>query len=296
MNRALLLITLGITLSAVVGSTSAQQRPLITELPEPVGEGRVRVEVGMDLLQRQRYPLSGLQGDAARLGVLGARIGLGSRIEFQITGTARTFLNVKERGPGPFSSLLGFTGNATSAAGDFAFATKIRLLEESGAWPALAFRLGAQLPNTSNESGLGIDTTRTFGEVLAGKRIGRGRVFSSLGVAIIDDPTRLAAQSDKLSYGLAILYPVSARLRLAAEVQGLAGSSHPGTEDTSIVRLGTQVSAAGFTWDVAALAGLRRSDARSGLIFGISREIEIFRPPAGRPQSAERFNFWRNSP
>lgn len=280
---------------AMTGLAAAQQRPLITEVPETVPEGRARVEAGIDLLQRQSYPLSGLQGDLARVGVLGARIGLGSRIEFQLSGTVRNFLSIKDRRPGPFSSLVSSAGNSTSAAGDLAFATKIRLQEEHGAWPALSMRLGAQLPNTSNESGLGVDTTRTFGEVLIGRHFGRAHVFSSLGAAIIDEPTRLAAQSDKLSYGLAIVYAFSPKIRVSGEVQGLAGNSHPGTEDTSLLRLGTQLDAAGFTWDIAALAGLHRTDPRSGLVFGISREIEIFKPVSSRQQNAERFDFWRRA-
>ena len=280
---------------ALTGIAAAQQRPLITEPPETLAEGRARIETGVELLQRQRYPLSGLEGDLTRIGVLGARIGLGSRIEFQLSGTVRNFLSIKERRSGPFSGLLSPAGDSTSAAGDLVFATKVRLREEGGAWPALSFRLGAQLPNTSNESGLGVDTTRTFGEVLIGRHFGPAHVFSSLGAAIIDEPTRLAAQSDKLAYGLAVLYRITPRVQMSGEIQGLAGNAHPGTEDTSVLRLGAQWSAAGFVWDIAALAGLHRTDPRSGLIFGVSREIEIFQPAAVRGQNAERFDFWRTA-
>ena len=277
-------------LLTMAGAAFGQQRPLITELPEPVEEGKVRLEAGVDFLQNQTFPLSGLRGDLTRIGVIGARFGLGSRIEFQIHGTARNFLNINRRGSGPFAAILDAAGNSTSATGDFLFATKIRLREESGSWPAFSFRIGAELPNQSNESGLGIDTTRTFGSVLVGKHLGKTHVFSSLGVAIIDNPTQLASQSDKLVYGVAFLHPLGSRFRLLGEVHGAHGNPHPGAEDTAVVRLGTQVRAAGFIWDIAGMAGLQKVDPDSGVIFGVSRDFQIFPAPGRAQRGAFRYD------
>jgi hypothetical protein len=262
-----------------VGMASAQQRPLITELPDPVGEGRARLELGIDFLQGQPFPLSGLRGDLSRLGVIGGRIGLGTRVEFQVAGTMANFLSIKRREAAPFSSVLRFSGNSTTDIGDFLFATKIKLREEQGRWPSLSFRVGAILPNLSNEKGQGIDTTRTFGSFLLGKHLGKTYLVSNLGIMIIDNPAELASQSDKFTYGLALLHPINNRFQLLGELQGMHGNPHPGTEDSSQVRLGAQVRAAGLVWDVAGLAGLTKADADSGVVFGITRDFQVYKVP-----------------
>lgn len=277
-----------------VGMASAQQRPLITELPDPVGEGKARLELGIDFLQGQSFPLSGLRGDLTRLGVIGGRIGLGPRVEFQVEGTLANLLSIKRREVAPFSSFLRISANSTTDIGDFLFATKIKLREEAGRWPSLSFRVGAILPNLSNEKGQGIDTTRTFGSFLLGKHVGKSYLFSNLGIAIIDNPAELASQSDKFTYGLAFLHPINDRFQLLGEVQGMRGNPHPGTEDTSQVRLGAQVRAAGLVWDVAGVAGLTRADADSGVIFGITRDFQVYKVP--KPKTAFKFDSLRFPP
>lgn len=275
-HRFWFLFLLGFTAATL----SAQQRPLITEIPDPVGEGKARLELGVELFQNQFFPLSGLGGDLAHLGVIGVRFGLGSRVEFQLQGTLGNFLNIKQRNVAPFSNLLRVTGNSTDGIGDFLFATKIKLRDEVARWPSFSFRVGAILPNLSNESGLGIDTTRTFGSFLVGKHFGKTYLFSNLGIAIVDRPTQIASQSDKFVYGLAFIHPVTNRLQLLGEIQGLQGNASPGVEDTSQVRLGAQIRAAGLVWDVAGLAGLKRADPDTGVIFGITRDFQLYKVPA----------------
>ena len=55
---------------------SAQQRPLITEDPLTVGNGRLLFEVGLDYEQDVKYPLSGLSGDLFSVPNLGISIGI----------------------------------------------------------------------------------------------------------------------------------------------------------------------------------------------------------------------------
>jgi hypothetical protein len=266
-----------------------QQRPLITEIPEPIARGSVRLELGMDFSQDQPFPLSGLRGDLVRLGVIGARFGLSPSVEFQIGGVLGNSLSIRQRRPAPLSGLLTVTGNSTTDIGDFLFATKIKLRGESPTWPSLSFRIGAELPNKSNQEGLGSDTNRIFGSLLAGKRFGSTYLFSNLGLALIDNPTLVASQSDKLIYGVAFIQDINGRLRLLGELQGMTGNPHPGAEDTSQVRFGAQVRAAGLVWDVSGLAGLTKADADSGVIFGITRDFQIVKVP-GKPQNAFKFD------
>jgi hypothetical protein len=49
-----------------------------------------------------------------------------------------------------------------------------------------------------------------------------------------------------------------------------------GTQSTGQARLGLQIAAGGFTWDLAGIRGLNKFDARSGFIFGISKDFRLF--------------------
>jgi hypothetical protein len=55
----------------------AQQRPLRTDDAGILKTGRIRADFGIEFLQRQRYSLSGLQGNLTRLGVSGIHVGVG---------------------------------------------------------------------------------------------------------------------------------------------------------------------------------------------------------------------------
>src|SRR5947208_177174 len=89
----------------------AQQRPLVTEDPEPVGAGRVLLEAGADLAHDQQYPVSGLKGTLVRFPTIGLSFGISSIAELQIDGSLRQFLTIKSRNPNaPLASLMTFSG------------------------------------------------------------------------------------------------------------------------------------------------------------------------------------------
>src|SRR5690349_19039426 len=78
-------------------TTFAQQRPLITEDAVTVKPGAVRFEAGFDFLQDKDYPVSGLNGDLARLGVVSLTFGLASNVEVEAGGVIQNFLNINRR-------------------------------------------------------------------------------------------------------------------------------------------------------------------------------------------------------
>jgi hypothetical protein len=85
---------------------SAQQRPLVTEDPETVGEHVVLIEGGMDYQHSIEYPVSGLEGNLLRLPTLGVSFGLGASAEFQIDGGLFDHLSVTSRRRAPLSGAL----------------------------------------------------------------------------------------------------------------------------------------------------------------------------------------------
>src|SRR5215468_7443014 len=98
----------------------AQQRPLVTEDVEPVKPGAVRFEAGFDFLQDKDYPVSGLNGDLARLGVVSLTFGLASNIEVETGGVIQNFLSVNRQYRAASIPLQLTSGpNSTRDTGDF---------------------------------------------------------------------------------------------------------------------------------------------------------------------------------
>jgi len=144
-------ILLGFALVAALATArpaAAQQRPLVTEDPEPVGAGRVLLEGGVDLAHDYQNPVSGLKGNLFTLPTIGLSIGLSSIAEFQIDGGLYNRLSITSRDPGaPLASLLTVTGGTTHDVSNAVVATKIRLVSETGSRPAFALRFATKLPN-----------------------------------------------------------------------------------------------------------------------------------------------------
>ena len=255
-------------------SILAQQRPLVTERAETLEQGHILLEIGIEFLQDAEFPFSGLEGDLTRAGLLGVRIGAADNVEIQILGTVQNILNIENRYPAPNTSRLGFSGNSTSDVGDFTLATKVRLKKEELGWPTLAFRFGLELPNASNEKGLGNDETNVFGSILVQKRFGKLQLLTDWGLVILGNPVVPGSQDDLFTYGVALIYSVHPRIALLVDAAGRAGPGGIGTEEQSTLRLGSQIQAVGLRWDVAAFIGFRDTDPSSGIVLGISKEFQ----------------------
>ncbi len=257
------------------GLLFAQQRPLVTERAEIVEKGHVLFDLGFDYLEDAKFRLSGLRGNLFRVGVVGARWGVGERVEVQAQWVVQDILNIEARSPAPFSDRLNFSGNTTHDVGDLVLGTKLLLAKEEGNRPAIGFRFGMQLPNAENESGLGNDETDAFGSFILEKGIGKGRIIGNLGVAILGDPVTPAAQDDLYTYGLAVIYPIQPSVNLVADAYGRVGAGGIGTEERSRLRLGAQVKERGWYFDGAAIIGLRQTDPDWGLTVGVTRTIGL---------------------
>src|SRR5437588_2035133 len=114
---------------AIAVPAFAQQRPLVTEDPEPIGAGRVLIEGGIDLAHNYENPVSGLKGNLVSIPTIGISVGLGSIVELQIDGGFYNSLSISSRDPNaPLASLLTVTGTSTHDVSNSVLATKIRSL------------------------------------------------------------------------------------------------------------------------------------------------------------------------
>jgi hypothetical protein len=268
-------------------AAQAQQRPLITEDVDIIPPGSLRIEAGVDFLQGEQFPASGLSGDLTRVGVLGITIGFAPNVEFQIEGVAQNFLSINSRGASAIPLSLAPGANSTNDVGDFILWTKFKLRSETRRGPSLGFRVGVGLPNSNQSLGIGLNQTNAYGSILVGKKFGRnGRfnTFGNLGIAILTAPTALFTQNDVLTYGAAGIFRLNKQFSVAGEVNGRAntrpGDGPLGTESQSEARLGMQVRASGLRFDFAGIKGLTRFTHDSGFTVGVTYDTPAIFAPA----------------
>ena len=261
----------------------AQQRPLVTEDPETIGAGRVLVEAGIDHGRDVTYPASGLTGHLTRMPVVGVSIGISSIAEIQLDGGVHNRLAITGREPAALSGMVTATGSTTSSVEDLSIGTKIRLVPEGTSRPAIGFRFTTRLPNASNESGLGLDTTDFLASIVLAKTVRSLRTVANVGLGILGDPTRGDRQNDVLTYGVSVARALSQAAEVVGEVNGRldvrAGAPPPGTESRSVARIGARYTVGGWRADGAVLVGLTSRDATIGLATGFTYVFNAFDIP-----------------
>src|SRR4051812_20264659 len=186
----------------VATTASAQQRPLVTEDPEPIGAGRLLIEGGFDAAHDYQNPVSGLKGNLITIPTIGISIGLSSIAELQIDGGIYNSLSISSRNPNaPLASLLTVTGDSTHDVSNAVLATKIRMLSETASRPAVGIRFATKLPNASNEKGIDLDTTDVSGVLLLAKTVQSIRVVGNVGAGIPTKPTSGVGQKHGVPCG-----------------------------------------------------------------------------------------------
>jgi hypothetical protein len=276
-------ITVTFVILASAAPALAQQRPLTTEDPETVGAGRVLLEAGFDYGRDVRYPVSGLDGHLFRAPVIGVSIGLSSIAELQIDGGFYNRLSITARRPAPLSNMLTVTGPTTHSVEDIVMGTKVRIVPEGAGHPSFGVRFATRLPNASNESGLGLDTTDFYASVLMAKTVRSVRLVGNIGAAILGDPTRGDRQNDVVTYGLSFARALTDAAEVVGELNGRVdtrtGEPPPGTESRSVVRVGARYTVSGWRGDVGLTFGITSNDPTIGVGAGFTYVFRGFKVP-----------------
>jgi hypothetical protein len=262
---------------------AGQQRPLVTEDPETIGAGRVLVEGGLDYSRNAEFPASGLEGHLLRAPLFGVSVGISSIAELQFDGGFYNHLAITRRTRAPLSSLVTATGDSTSSVEDLVVGTKVRVASEGMRRPAFAVRFATKLPNASNESGLGLDTTDFYASVLGAKTVQSVRVVANFGVGILGDPTTGHRQNDVLTYGVSFARALTDAAEVVGELNGRIdtrnGEPPPGTQSSSIARIGARYTVGGLRVDAAILFGITSHDPSVGFAAGFTYVFSAFKVP-----------------
>ncbi len=270
------------TLLWTASPASAQQRPLVTEDPETIGSGRLLFEAGLDYEQDVEFPLSGLRGDLFSVPNVGISVGLSSIAELQIDGGFYQKLSITEQVPAPLTPLLDIDGDHTTSVRDIFIGTKIRMLSETSGRPSIGFRFATRLPNASNESGLGRDTTDFQASFLVGKTVQSIRFVGNIGLQILEDPTQAATQDDLLLYSFSLARALAEGFEVVGEINGRANFAETtavGAEDRGLLRLGARYTRGSVRVDGAFIIGLTPRDPDFGFTTGLTWVIDAFRVP-----------------
>jgi hypothetical protein len=276
-----LVLVLLVTLPLGAG---AQQRPLTTEDPETVGAGRVLLEGGVDYARGAMFPVSGLEGDLLRVPLFGISIGVSSIAEIQIDTGFNNRLSILKRDLlAPFAGVVTATGDSTRSVEDVVVATKVRVLAEGIQRPAVGIRFATKLPNASNESGLGLDTTDFLASLLMGKTVGSSRVVGNVGFGILGDPTQGARQNDVVLYGVSFARAITFGTEVVGEINGRAnvrsGKPPVGTESRSTLLIGVRHTVGAWRVDGAVLFGITTDDPGVGFTAGFTYVFNAFDVP-----------------
>ncbi len=269
---------------ALARPAAAQQRPLITQDPEPIGAGRVLLEGGVDYAHDQHYPVSGLDGNLWRVPTLGVSIGVSSIVEVQIDGGLYDHLDVTNRNPGaPLASIVTTTGTTTHDVEDVTVGTKIRLLSETTGRPALGVRFATTVPIASTGSGLGVDTTDFYMSLLGAKdgavrpRRRQHRRWHPSGIP------RTGDARTTLTYGVSFARAMTAGDGDLGELNGRVstqgGTAFPGTETRGILKLGGRYTRGTVRLDAGVFLGLTATDPTIAFTWGVTYVFNAFTLP-----------------
>ena len=279
-NRVRMLLALGVLCLPVVPAFG-QQRPIATQDPEPVGSGKMLIDLGMDYAQNAVYPISGLTGDLIRFGKFDLSFGVSPVAEIQLDGGFHNHLSITGRDPlAPLASRVTAGVTSTGDVEDGVIGAKIRLLHELADRPSLAVRFSTRLPNSKHPSGLGQDTTDFAFAFLSGKTVNNWRVVGNVGFSIMQDPVQDGIQNDVLLYGASVAHKISANVEAVADINGWADTRHNtppiGTESRSALRAGARVTRGALRWDAGILLGLTSRDPSWGISGGFTWTFDAF--------------------
>jgi hypothetical protein len=266
-------VTLLILVLTVVGPhvAHAQQRPLATQDPEAIGANRVLLEGGVETGRNVNYPVSGLTGERVSIPI-GVSFGLGPNAELQIDAGYQWLGNLT-RVAAPLSAVVQ-PGPRTSDVIDAVVATKLKILSENAHRPAVGIWLATQLPNASNESGLGLDTMNFYATLLVGRTVRSTRVVGNAGIAVLSDVLQGTVQKDAFIGSVSVARALSPAWDVVGELTGqkvLSGHVAPvGSEPRGALRAAARYTHNAWRVDGGLVLGLTQRDPDVGVSLGMT--------------------------
>jgi hypothetical protein len=240
-----------------------QQHPLPVESASLTESGHAQFDFSTAYFHQQYFPLSGLTGGLTKVGNIRFSVSLSDFVELQTDGTLLNILHITQRTPA-FNSLRTVSTNPTADIGDFTFWTKFALMSEYSSGIGFSFRFGVQLPNASNESGLGIDEMNFYSSLLFQKHFA-GIWALNFGAGILGDPTLVGQQHDVFIYGIGYTLPVSDATYLRLEYAGRRGHEGLGIYHLDNMKFAVEQEFGELTLRAAGVSNISSHDHAKGI-------------------------------
>ena len=245
-----------------------QQHPLVVESAELLEPGLAQADLGIAHFRNQPFPLSGLTGNLSKFGNIRFAVSLSEYVEVKIDGTLLNVLSVTKRDPA-FNSIRTTRSNTTGDIGDFTIWTKFGVLNEYRTGIGFSVDFGVQLPNASNESGLGVDEMNFYSSLLFQKHYG-GRWTGNMGLGILSDPTVLGQQHDVFIYGLEYMLPVGSTTTAILQTSGRKGHSGTGVQRLANATAAIEESVGDVSVQLSGIINFSPADNAKGISLSIS--------------------------
>jgi hypothetical protein len=255
--------------------------PLVTEQAETLPRGVAEAIIGVAYSKDPRFPPftppHTLRSQTLiEVPQFGFRIAAGSWAEIEATYET---IYLKETDTNDHT-------NRQFGSGDMRISTKVRLMRERDAWPALGLRFGTKLPNANRNDHLGTDDTDFWADALASKHLGPVEAHINLGLLLLGNsgPTtghsfKAGGQDDLVDYAVGLASQPLGRvqdggvtLRLLGEVAGQTASHFD--NERSAIRLGLQMERGPGRMYLGASRGLIAGSEEIGLSAGFIYTFE----------------------
>jgi hypothetical protein len=235
-------------------------RPFTTEDANTLPKGQVDISLAFQYQEGYVDPFTnpGLEGDRMEIPDFAVAAGVGDNVELQLNWP---LVNIDNE------------INDNLGAGDPELAAKIRFIEEKDTIPAVGFRLGFKIPSASHDDGLGTNETDIYGTILATKHFGKIATHANIGLALLGNPDRNLNQDDVLTYGLALIGPITDNLTVGGEITGQTFSTK--YNDRSLATVGLQYKVEDFVFYGAVGAGLNDRTENLNCQFGFTYQWKL---------------------
>jgi hypothetical protein len=156
---------------------------------------------------------------------------------------------------------------------------KLRLAGEGSRRPSFGVRLITELPNASNESGLGLDTLNFGTSLLIGKTLGSIRVVGNAGIVLISDVLQGSLQQDAFVGGLSIARGFTPAVDVVGELTTrrvlFADVPPVGVEPRGQVRGAVRYTRGRWRADAGVVVGITRQDPDIGVTAGLTWIVQV---------------------
>ena len=207
-----------------------------TQDARTTGIGKAEFGIGLEYLAKHDAPAPDLHDAEYRLLIAGFHYGVADNVNFDVDWRGMLFGRLPN-------------GVTDFDWGDVSISTRIQLVREEGARPAIGVRSSVKLPNTRYlPYRLGSNETDVAFQLLAARTYGSADLRANLGFSILGDPINKSSQDDLYTASIAGLFTLTPGISVFAECYGFSG--YQKNDDKLVFRAGLIQRWYGFCWNL----------------------------------------------